>query len=627
MIVRIVTKMRRYSRGGLAFVHDLVMVVAAWGGAYWLRFDLGDIPPVNLARGLLVLPAIVTIQGGVFLYFGLYRGIWRFSSMQDLARIVKGALLGVVLAVVFLSLATRLQAIPRSVFPIYTILLIIMLGGPRFLYRILKENRGWGQNGISVLVVGGGEAGEMLVRDLKRDKNKEYRVVAFVDDNKALRGMEIHGVPVVGGSEDIPRVVERMGVELIMIAVPSATPQQTRRIVSHCEKSGRTFRTLPKVTHLVSGRSLLQELREVKVEDLLGRDQVDLDIPRIQGELTDKVILITGGGGSIGSELCHQVARFNPASLIVIDNSEYNLYRIESELKNASPNLECHFLLADVTDAPALEGVFGRFKPHVIFHAAAYKHVPILEPQVREALRNNVLGTRVAAQAAMRHDVERFILISTDKAVNPSSIMGSSKRIAEIYCQNQPSQNTRFITVRFGNVLDSAGSVVPLFRQQIEAGGPVTVTHPEIERYFMTIPEATQLILQAGVIGKGGEIFVLDMGEPVKIRYLAEQMILLTGKIPGEEIEIVYTGLRPGEKMYEELFHEQEPLAKTSHVKILLANKRILKAVYLEKILDAIQEGVDHNDPAVLMEWIRELVPEYDAHPSRDRNKPIPMTG
>lgn len=624
---QIFNRITRLSRGWIAFLHDLIMIVAAWGAAYWLRFDLGEIPPVNLERGLLVLPLIVAIQGGVYLYFGLYRGIWRFSSMQDLTRIINGTLLGTILAVVVLSFATRLNAIPRSVFPIHTILLIIFLGGPRFLYRILKENRGWGITGTSVLVVGAGEAGEMLVRDLRRDKNKEYRVIAFVDDNKALQGMDIHGVPVVGGCKDIPQVAERLKADLIVISVPSATPRQIRQIVAYCEQSGRTFRTLPKVVHLVSGRSLIQELREVKVEDLLGRDQVKLDIPRIQAELTGKVILVSGGGGSIGSELCHQVAQFDPSQLVVIENSEYSLYRIENQLKKSNPNLEFHSLLADVTDAAAVESVVRRFQPNVIFHAAAYKHVPLLEPQIREAIRNNVLGTQVIAQAAIEHQVESFILISTDKAVNPSSIMGSSKRIAEIFCENQTSQHTRFITVRFGNVLDSAGSVVPLFRKQIEAGGPVTVTHPDIERYFMTIPEAARLILQAGALGKGGEIFVLDMGEPVKIRYLAEQMILLAGKVPDEDVEITYTGLRPGEKMYEELFHEQESLSKTSHEKILLANKRILKAEYLEQAMDTFREGVERNNPDLLMEWLRNLVPEYAASPHGESESTIHMTG
>jgi FlaA1/EpsC-like NDP-sugar epimerase len=405
---------------------------------------------------------------------------------------------------------------------------------------------------------------------------------------------------------------ERLDVDLIVLALPSANSRQMRRLVGLCENTGVPFRTLPPIDSLMSGQVTLNQLREVSIDDLLGREPVALDWQAIETELRGKKVLVTGAGGSIGSELCRQIARLRPAHLILLDSGEFNLYSIEMELTKKFPRLPISRCLNDVVDRPAVEKVFAESRPEIVFHAAAYKHVPMLEDQVREAARNNVLGTRTMAEVADRFGCETFVMISTDKAVNPANVMGTSKRAAEIFCQNLNKRSqTRFVTVRFGNVLGSAGSVVPLFKQQIEAGGPVTVTHREITRYFMTIPEACQLILQASVMGDGGEIFVLDMGEPIKIAYLAEQMIRLSGKVPGEDIDIAYTGLRPGEKLYEELFHEKEALQSTHHEKILLARHREFDWQRLTEILDGMVIACHSYHEANIRGLLSELVPEW----------------
>jgi FlaA1/EpsC-like NDP-sugar epimerase len=400
-------------------------------------------------------------------------------------------------------------------------------------------------------------------------------------------------------------------VELILLAVPSARSRQMRDLVELCESTGIPFRTLPCMKDLVAGRVSVNTLREVSIEDLLGRDPVRLDQQAIQAELSGRCVLISGGGGSIGTELCRQVARLKPARLVLLDNCEFNLFRVENELRQNFPDTRIHAALGDVADEAAVEHLFKTQRPDIVYHAAAYKHVPILESRVREAIRNNVFGTRTMALAADRHHCDAFVLISTDKAVNPANIMGASKRIAEIFCQNlDHHSSTRFITVRFGNVLGSDGSVVPLFKAQIMAGGPVTVTHPEMMRYFMTIPEACQLILQAECMGKGGEIFVLDMGDPVSITYLAEQMIRLSGNEPGGDIEIVYTGLRPGEKLFEELFHEKEKLEGTGHEKILLSRHRKIDWQLLNGVIARMESACETYDENTLLSSINDLVPE-----------------
>ncbi|WAK02039.1 polysaccharide biosynthesis protein [Methylobacter sp. YRD-M1] len=605
------------------FIHDLAMVAVAWFGAYWLRFNLDVIPDRYWQDIKQDLPYVIAIQGIVFWFLGLYRGVWRFASMPDLIRITKAVIIGIGLLALSFFLYNRVEGVPRAVLPLYLFLLLLLLSVPRFCYRFWKESILMERSGKRALIIGAGAAGEMLARDLLGETNSGYVPVAFVDDDRHKRKREIRGIRVVGDIEQLPVFVQKLDIEAILIAIPSATDSQMRRIIETCELCEVPFQTLPSVKDLLSGRISRDSLRDVSIEDILGRDPIHLDWQLIADNLHGKSIMVTGGGGSIGSELCKQLARVKPARLIIFDQSEFNLYKIDADLRTFHPEIRLEAVLGDVTDRLSVRRTIQKLKPDVIFHAAAYKHVPLLENQVREAVHNNVIGTKTVAEEAIEAGIERFVLISTDKAVNPTNVMGATKRAAEILCQNLSSRDgTRFMTVRFGNVLDSAGSVVPLFRAQIKAGGPVTVTHPDITRYFMTIPEACQLIMQAEVAGKGGEVFVLDMGEPIKIAYLAEQMIRLSGKRIGDDIEIKYVGLRPGEKLHEELFHEHERLRSTGYEKLLLANARlydeVLWTTHIEKLVQACQQ----DNETEILRVLRSLVPEYQAeapeHQSRE---------
>ncbi len=565
---------------------DLLIIPIAWFGAFWLRFNLDGIPEDALAVAISMLPLIWTIQAFVNSAVGLYRGIWQFASIPDLLRIIKASLVGCAIALIALFLVMRLQGLPRSVIPIYSMLLILLLGGSRFAVRWFKEYKHLMKTGERVLVIGAGRTGEGLVRELLRDVTRNYKPIAFVDDRKSKQGKEIHGIRVVGRCKDIPLVAKMHDIQLIIIAIPSARAIDLRRIMEFCETTGCRVRTLPGLNDLVSGRVAIDLLREISLEDLLGRDPVSLDWEAIRTAISGKKVLVSGGGGSIGSELCRQVARLNPSLLIIVEHSEYNLFTLEQELIEDFPNQKLALHLVDVCDEVAMDNIMASQQPDIIFHAAAYKHVPMLQQQPREAIKNNVLGTKIIAELAVKYGVSKFVLVSSDKAVNPTNIMGASKRVSEMVCHFYNAKGvTRFITVRFGNVLGSAGSVVPIFRKQLEKGGPLTVTHPDMSRFFMTIPEACQLILQALSIGKGGEIFVLDMGEPVKIQFLAEQMIRLAGKKPGIDVEIRYTGIRPGEKLSEELFHSTEICTATSHEKILQAQARSFEFGWFEERL------------------------------------------
>ena len=596
---------------GMAFLHDLLMIPLAWLGAYILRFNLEAVPDWFWQQALDSLLLVVPVQAAVFWLFGLYRGVWRFASLPDMIRIGKSVLSGLLIITLLLWLARDFSGIPRSVPVLYGILLMIFLSLPRMVYRFFKDQRARSKSAQRVLVVGAGSAGEMLVRDLLRDTQRAYLPVAFVDDDANKRGREIHGVRVLGSCRKLPRIARKLAADLIMLAVPSADKSQMQRIIARVEETGLPFRTVPPLKELMSGNVRVDQLREVVIEDLLGRDPVALDWQAIKAGLSERSILITGAGGSIGSELCRQLASLSLKNLILVENSEYNLFCMERELRQHFPELQLFPHLADITERKVIDRIFHLYRPEVVFHAAAYKHVPLLEEQVREAVHNNVLGTRNVALAADACGAREFVLISTDKAVNPANVMGASKRAAEIYCQNlNDRSSTNFITVRFGNVLGSTGSVVPLFKEQIKQGGPVSVTHPEIERYFMTTREACQLIMQASVLGDGGEIFVLDMGQPVRIQYLAEQLIRLSGKKPGEDIEIEYIGLRPGEKLYEELFHEQESLQPTAHEKILQARFRSMPWEELARIMEDAEAACNVYDCRKLSDLLTRLVPE-----------------
>lgn len=591
-------------------VHDLCMVVLAWALASLIRYDF----PYSAAGWdavSRVLPYVVVVQGLILWWSGVYRGLWRFASIPDLWNIMRAVGLGVLAVGLILFLVYRMEGIPRSTLLLYPLFLLFLLSAPRMIYRMWKDHsfRLDAADRKRVLILGAGRSGELLARDMLHDR--EYLPVGFLDDKAALKGAKVHGVPVLGGVDDLARIVAAHRVDIVVIAMPSANSVQMRRVVGLCEHSGVIFRTLPRLQDLVSGQASLKALRAVAIEDLLGREPVSLDWERISAGLAGKRVLITGAGGSIGAELCRQIARLGAASLVLFERSEFNLYTIEMELRQVFPDLLLYGCLGDVCDDSAVQHVLAEHRPEVIFHAAAYKHVPMLEAQTREAVRNNVIGTEVLALAADRHGCSTFVMISTDKAVNPTSVMGTTKRIAEIFCQNLNRRSgTHFITVRFGNVLGSAGSVVPLFQKQLEAGGPLTVTHPHITRFFMTIPEACQLIMQAGAMGQGGEIYVLDMGEPVSITYLAEQMIRLTGKIPGEDIQIVYTGLRPGEKLYEELFHSQENLSSTEHSKIMLAQCREVDWKVLNAVVAEMEQASAVYDEAAMRDLLKKLVPE-----------------
>jgi len=600
-------------------LHDVLMATIAWTVAFLLRFEF-NLEMLEAAAYWQVLLITLPIHLIISYAFGLYRGLWRFASIPDLWNIIRVVAISSVLLVTVLFLINRVEGVPRSSLAVYPLLLIFLLGSPRLLYRIWRDGqlRSDGLVGSNrVVILGAGHAGELVAREMLR--GNEYTPIAFLDDEPRLRGSKLHGLSVLGGINDLADVAHKLSADMAVIATATASGSQMRKIVASCEKANIPFRTLPNVADLISGRATVSSLREVSIDDLLGRDAVNLSKESITQSLFGKVVMVTGAGGSIGSELCRQILLFKPSKLVVFDNSEFNLYEIDRELSEKFPDTVLCTVLGDVCDTSAIEHCMSEHQPQVIFHAAAYKHVPLLQNQARQAVRNNILGTRNMALAADKHGCDSFVMISTDKAVNPTNNMGASKRIAEIFCQNLNQRSkTNYITVRFGNVLGSAGSVVPLFKEQIAKGGPVTVTHPEITRYFMTIPEACQLIMQAAVQGEGGEIFVLDMSEPVKIAYLAEQMILLSGKTPGDDIEIRYTGLRPGEKLYEELFHEQEQLSATSHEKILLAKTRIVDWGELQTDFSAMEAASQIFDEQTLKSLIKKLVPEMTESLAKD---------
>ena len=593
-------------------IHDLLWIPLALSLSYWLRFNLESIPHQFRSSLLLLIGIAVPLQGIIFWHFGLYRGLWRFASIPDLVRIIKASCVGTLLLVGGCAIITRLVGVPRSIFFLYPLLLTTGLSLSRISYRWYKDHHFTlrAKTGVRTLIVGAGRAGEMLARDLQY--REEYQHIAFVDDNGKLHNREIHGVPVVGSIGSLEEITRSLEVELILIAIPSADKALLQEIVSQCNRVEIPYKTLPSVLEITEGQVSVEKLRPVTVEDLLGREVIEMNHNAIAAYLAGKVVLVTGGGGSIGSELCRQIASLKPARLVVFENSEFNLYSIEQELLHYFEEVSLEVILGDIKDADRIAWVFRSFSPNVVFHAAAYKHVPMLESNPAEAVRNNVIGTKVVADAANRFKAEHFVLISTDKAVNPTNIMGATKRIGELYCQNldQFSQ-TRFVTTRFGNVLGSAGSVVPLFKKQIENGGPVTVTHPEITRFFMTIPESVNLILQAGSMGKGGEIFVLDMGEPVLINDLAKQMIQLSGLKVGEDIKIVYIGLRPGEKLFEELLHESEALQDTSHGKLFLARCRQVEWQHLTEQLEKLLKAAISRNVEEMTDIMHEIVPEF----------------
>ena len=634
------TKKIRLHGHAIAVSYDFFSLILAWALSCWI-FMMPDIMALSsidrltftnhywkaATSGLILM---IPIQLILFRVCGLYRGFWRFASIQDLRKILYSALSGGVFAWAILHI-THLESTLNAALPVwptaflYSLFLAAFLSSARLFVRLTKDYKHHYGEFQRVIIVGAGDAGESLVRDLLRSENRYYKPVAFIDDDLLKRGREIHGVRVVGTITELPALISKYDIDLVLIAIPSASSANMRSVVEECEKANIRCYTLPGVKDLANGRVSINVLRSISLEDLLGRYPVTCQWTAIKTHLQNKTILVTGGGGSIGSELCRQLLQLSDiAELIIVDNNEYNLYSIDMELRKKFPDRTLHTELLSITDRLGIQAVLKKYAPQLVFHAAAYKHVPLLENQPRTAIYNNIIGTNVIAEESLHANVETFVLISSDKAVNPTNIMGATKRAAEYFCQNlnYAAQKTRFITVRFGNVLDSAGSVVPLFRKQIESGGPVTVTHPDITRFFMTIPEASQLILQAAFLGQGGEIFVLDMGDPVKISYLAEQMIKLSGRTVGKDIQIIYSGLRPGEKLYEECFYTNETLQPTLNAKILQAQSqpRNLDEImdichHLETLCKApIEPEIEH----ALLSLLNTLVPEY--HPAHPRH-------
>ncbi|MBI5330594.1 MAG: polysaccharide biosynthesis protein [Betaproteobacteria bacterium] len=601
----------KFPRIVLVMLHDVVASLIAWIAAYWLRFNL-TLPGDYFLAATEALPWVVTLQTVIFWRFGLYRGIWRFASLPDLKRILQA--IGVAaIAIPSLFVLLRIQAsVPRSVLILDPLLLLLIMGGSRFFYRAWKEHHlaGLLKDVKPVLVLGAGSAADFLLRDLARTPSG-YQVVGLLDDHPEKIGRHIQGVNVLGKVEDLEKWALTTEVQDVILAMPSASHSVRKGIADRCAVLGLNVLTTPSLEDIMEGRVSVSALRKIELDDLLGRDPVRLDNEGLQALLTGRTVMVTGAGGSIGSEMCRQIAHFQPSRLLLFERGEFALYLIEQEFRAAHPRLHIECLVGDIADEARMRQVMREFRPAVVFHAAAYKHVPLMEERnAFQALRNNVVGTWVVAKEARDAGVEKFVMISTDKAVNPTNVMGATKRLAEMVCQSlQRPEGARFVSVRFGNVLGSSGSVIPKFQKQIETGGPITVTHPDITRYFMSIPEAAQLVLQAGLMGQGGEIFVLDMGEPVRIAELARLMIRLAGKSE-EEIRIEYTGLRPGEKLYEELLADDESTLPTPHAKLRVAQARLANLEQVDEILNWIRNTPPTDDVTVRAR-IKEWVPEY----------------
>jgi FlaA1/EpsC-like NDP-sugar epimerase len=597
----------------LAFAHDLAAAGIAWLAAFWLRFNL-EIPPEYLRTAFDTLPMVLGASGVVFWALGPYRGLWRFASLPDLQRIVVSVGIIALSAPALSVLAPQATPVPRSVFLIAPLLLAGAMSGNRLLYRAWKEGRLTGvvrhPEANPVVVLGAGVAGAALLRDLA--VSSQWRVVALLDDDPEKQGGAVQDVKVLGPLAHAGEVAGRMGVTQAIIAMPGASHGARKRALELCEAAGLRVMTVPAYADIVSGKVSVSQLREVELDDLLGRDPVQLDDAKLNAFLKGKRVLVTGAGGSIGAELCRQIARFAPARLVLFDHAEFSLYSIEQEFRDRHGGIAVAAVIGDAKDERRVREAFTRHAPEIVFHAAAYKHVLLMENEnALQALANNALSTLVTARAAQAAGVGTYVLVSTDKAVNPTSVMGASKRLAEMLCQAlQPRGATQFVMVRFGNVLGSTGSVIPRFREQIARGGPVTVTDASMERYFMSIPEAAQLVLQAALMGKGGEIFVLDMGEPVRIAELARQMIDLSG-FSEADISIVYTGLRPGEKLYEEVLTSAETTLATPHPKLRIARARPPENGALpEEVLDWL-ERTPHAQPDAVRGRLKAWIPEY----------------
>jgi FlaA1/EpsC-like NDP-sugar epimerase len=612
----------------LVLLGDAALFALAHVTSYLFRFEF-SLTPDRLQQIRYVLIWLVPLKLAVFFAFGLYRGMWRYTSVRDFWLIMQATVVSSLLATFIMIYLNRFEGYSRAVFIIDGILTFLLVGGLRMVIRsyfaIYSGSRNDPNSLIkthfkNVLIIGAGDAGEKILREIKENYQLHYKVIGFIDDDPVKKGKSIHGIPVLGNVDNLADILDDEEVQEILVAVPSASGDQIRRIVEACQRCAVSYKIIPGIGELIDGRVSIKALRDISYEDLLGRKPVHLDAAGIRNYLDGKTVLITGCGGSIGSELCRQVIKFQPHLVILLDASEENLFKIQMELQNEKYFRHCETVLGHVQDKQLMQDIFKKYKPQVVFHAAAYKHVPMLEKNPWEAVYNNIVGSRMIMEMSLKHSVERFVLVSTDKAVRPTNVMGTSKRVTELIMQSLQGSNTKFMAVRFGNVVGSSGSVIPLFRRQIEHGGPVTVTHPEVNRYFMTIPEASQMILQAGAMGDGGEIFVLRMGTPVKIADMARDLIRLSGKEPDVDIEIIFTGLREGEKLYEELITVGEDILPTGHEKVMVlrssqhsSDSRYLLATRekLNKEIDELVKDADRHDAGKIKKKLNEIVPEY----------------
>jgi FlaA1/EpsC-like NDP-sugar epimerase len=598
-----------YRRWLIALGHALLLSMA-YQFAFLLRFDFAMGPRYS-AMLLETLPLVLLVKLAVLTGAGLFRGWWRYAGIHDLVDIIKAAALSSAVCFAGVELLFRNQGFPRSVLLIDLLLTICVLGGVRFSVRVYQETAGRYVPRKNTIIVGAGEAGGNLARELKTNTQLDLNPVGYVDDDPTKQGIKIQGIRVLGKIVDLSNLVGPYKAECLMIAIPSAGPAQMREIVEQCGHCGIEMKILPAMGTWLNGSPIISKVRRVKVEDLLGRVPVALDLASIQKRLTGKVLMITGAGGSIGSELARQLANFHPRKLVLFERGENDLHKIDVELHNTHPEMEYATVVGDILDVRRLREVIGEHRPHSIFHAAAYKHVPMMEKNCFQAVVNNVFGTYNVALVAKQYGVADFLMISSDKAVNPTNVMGVTKRVAELVILGLQRQQTRFVAVRFGNVLGSNGSVLPLFEQQLARGGPLTVTHPEAQRYFMTIPEAVALVLQASTMGHGGEIFVLDMGAQIKIVDLANNLIRLSGLRPGQDVQVVFTGLRPGEKLYEELQLGGEGIKPTSHAKIRVLEGGSVEFSRVSRWLEELSALVEAKNLAGLVRKLREIVPEY----------------
>lgn len=608
---------------------DAALFAAALAISYLFRFEF-RLHAVEMQQIKTVLIWMIPLKLIVFYGFGLYRGMWRYTSVRDTKLLATASLVSMLSAMAVILYLYRFQGYSRAVFLMDGILTFLFCGSLRLSIRLYFSRQGkFSVDSFhhpsktprkKILIVGAGDAGEKILREIMDNEQLTYLVAGFIDDNPEKRGRSIHGVPVLGDVDQLKRIVEEEDIEEVMIAVPSASGEQMRRLVSLCEECRVSFKTLPGIGEIIDGTVSVKVLRDVSYEDLLGRPPVHLDSEGIRNYISGKTVLITGCGGSIGSELCRQVIRFQPGRLVLVDTSEENLFNIQMELQNEREFHDFCPLLADIKNRSLMESVFANYRPAVVFHAAAYKHVPMLEKNPWEAVSNNIVGSRTVMELAVEYGVQRFVLVSTDKAVRPTNVMGASKRVTELMMQSLQENGTRFMAVRFGNVVGSSGSVIPIFRRQIELGGPVTVTHPDVTRYFMTIPEAAQLIIQAGAMGMGGEIFILKMGTPVRIADMARDLIRLSGKEPDRDIEVVFTGLREGEKLFEELITSGEGIVESGHDKIMVLKPDQVRSgksgiedfrQWLYREIEQLYLEAGCHETSAIKKRLKKLVPEY----------------